>query len=95
MLIRAEFTVSDLTIPAELLTDVSFSADFGVITERLIAPDIYTGETEVSPDFTEQTLETKEKYMLDDVTVHAIDVYRVDNTSGGRTVFIGGLFEDG
>ncbi len=93
MLINADFTVSNLTIPAELQTDVQLSADFGVIVEREITPEVYTGETEVSPDFTEQTLGTKEKYMLADVTVHAIDVYRVDNTSGGRTVFIGGIFD--
>ena len=51
----------------------------------------YTGAYDVDPKFTAQKLETKGKKMLDDVTVEAIEVQRVSNTSGGRTVYIGGL----
>ena len=51
----------------------------------------YTGAYDVDPKFTEQKLATKGKKMLDDVTVEAIEVQRVSNTSGGRTVYIGGL----
>lgn len=51
----------------------------------------YTGAYEVDPKFTAQKLATNGKKMLDDVTVEAIEVQRVSNTSGGRTVYIGGL----
>ena len=50
----------------------------------------YTGNYIVDPDFATQTLETKEKYMLDDVTVNPIEVARVSNPAGGRTIYIGG-----
>lgn len=51
----------------------------------------YTGAYNVDPKFTAQKLATNGKKMLDDVTVEAIEVQRVSNTSGGRTVYIGGL----
>ena len=51
----------------------------------------YTGSYNVDPKFTAQKLATNGKKMRDDVTVEAIEVQRVSNTSGGRTVYIGGL----
>lgn len=51
----------------------------------------YTGAYDVDPKFTAQKLATNGKKMLDDVTVEAIEIQRVSNTSGGRTVYIGGL----
>ena len=51
----------------------------------------YTGAYNVDPKFTAQKLATNGKKMLDDVTVEAIEVQRVSNTSGGKTVYIGGL----
>lgn len=51
----------------------------------------YTGAYNVDPKFTAQKLATNGKKMRDDVTVEAIEVQRVSNTSGGRTVYIGGL----
>lgn len=55
--------------------------------------DPYNGEYTVSPSFEIQTLETKNKYMRDDVEVEAIAVSRVSNLSGGTTVYIGGIFD--
>ncbi len=52
--------------------------------------EYYTGEYEVDPTFEEQILQTQDKMMLEDVTVHAIEVSRVSNPSGGKTVYIGG-----
>jgi hypothetical protein len=34
-------------------------------------------------------METKEKYMKDDVTVNPIPFFSVGNNSGGNTVYIG------
>lgn len=49
----------------------------------------YEGEYEVTPRLTEQMLETQNKRMLDDVTVHEIPVTRTSNPQGGQTVLIG------
>jgi len=50
----------------------------------------YKGDYVVDPRFEAQTLETKDKIMSDDVTVNPIEVARVSNPSGGKTIFIGG-----
>ena len=48
----------------------------------------YNGEYEVTPKFEEQTLETKDKVMSENVTVHKIPRYDVANEAGGVTVYI-------
>ena len=53
--------------------------------------DPYTGAYNVKPDFNGTILETENKIMTDDVTVEPIEVARVSNTSGGTTVYIGGI----
>ena len=53
--------------------------------------DPYTGAYNVKPDFNGTILETENKIMTDDVTVEPIVVARVSNTSGGTTVYIGGI----
>ena len=53
--------------------------------------DSYTGAYNVKPDFNGTILETENKIMTDDVTVEPIEVARVSNTSGGTTVYIGGI----
>lgn len=51
---------------------------------------VYTGETDVIPKINEvQILETKDKRMTEDVTVHEISVSSVSNPYGGQTVTIG------
>lgn len=61
--------------------------------ERIIqnGSGTYAGPYQVDPSFDEQMLETAQKVMADDVTVHAIEVSRVSNPSGGITVYIGGV----
>lgn len=58
-----------------------------------VLPDQYEGEYEITPKVTAQTLETKEKYMLEDVQVKEIPCFDTSNTSGGTTVYIGGSIE--
>lgn len=72
------------------LDDMSFNPEFDVIvnTQGDVVP--YTGDYIVDPDFATQILGTKEKYMLDNVTVNPIEVARVSNPAGGRTIYIGG-----
>ena len=66
-------------------------AEFTIKDHVIIEPDAYTGEYVVDPDFTGTVLQTSGKKMLRDVTVNAIEVVRVSNPSGGKTVYIGGI----
>lgn len=50
---------------------------------------IYDGEYEVVPDITEQSLQTSQKFMEDNVTIKEIPYSETSNTSGGNTVYIG------
>lgn len=86
-----EFNLNDMSFDPEFdLDDMSFDPEFDVAvnTQGDVVP--YTGDYIVDPDFATQTLGTKEKYMLDDVTVNPIEVARVSNPAGGRTIYIGG-----
>ena len=49
----------------------------------------YTGEYIVEPTLYDQTLETNDKVMDDDVTVKRIAVSYTENQTGGNTVYIG------
>ena len=70
----------------------SFAVDFGTIHEISDSDiEVYRGSYFVDPDFTEHVLATKNKTLTDNVSVKAIEVQRVSNTSGGRTVYIGGI----
>ena len=51
-------------------------------------PD-YSGSYSVTPKVTEQVLPTKDKSMLDDVTIFQVPFQETDNPSGGKTVVIG------
>ena len=52
----------------------------------------YDGPYTVTPNFKTQELATKDKLLKDNVTVDSIAVARVENPSGGKTIFIGGIF---
>lgn len=60
------------------------------LQNKAVAPDVkdYEGKYDVTPAFDAQVLETKDKYLRDDVQINAIPIIRVSNTSGGTTVFI-------
>lgn len=48
----------------------------------------YDGAYEVTPSKDEELLETKNKKLIDNVTVHAVPYSEVSNESGGYTVTI-------
>lgn len=56
-----------------------------------VGGDPYTGDYVIDPSFVKSTLPTKDKLLLEDVTVNPIEVARVSNPSGGTTVYIGGI----
>lgn len=49
----------------------------------------YDGDYIVVPQVTEQVLPTKEKVMVNDLTVKEIPTYEVSNEAGGNTFIIG------
>lgn len=51
--------------------------------------DVYTGDYIIDPRFETQTLQTKNKWMHEDVTINEIAVSSVQNPQGGNTVWIG------
>lgn len=72
----------------------TYDVDIGLVYEISASDvDIYNGSYIVDPEFEAQTLATKNKKMIDDVVVNAIEVQRVSNAAGGRTVYIGGLID--
>lgn len=51
--------------------------------------DPYGGEYEVVPSFSAKTLPTRDKRLLNDITIHSIPVSRTSNPAGGKTIYIG------
>lgn len=49
----------------------------------------YTGDYQVTPRLYDQSLDTDNKLMSDDVTVYQIPVTYTSNIEGGKTVLIG------
>lgn len=62
-----------------------------VVETVSVEGDPYTGDYVVDPSFVKSTLPTKDKLLLEDVTVNPIEVARVSNPSGGKTIYIGGI----
>ena len=50
----------------------------------------YEGPYSVIPTFEQRILETKDRALLENVTVEPIPITKTSNTSGGNTVIIGG-----
>lgn len=69
----------------------SISPDFGDIQKVVVPPESmkYEGEYDVTPKVDSQSLPTAQKFLEQDVTVRAIPFYKVSNTSGGATIYIG------
>lgn len=68
--------------------DCCFAIDFGELVE-ITSYEFYNGEYVITPLSIDQTLETRQKAMSDDLTVLAVPYTEVTNTSGGITVMIG------
>jgi hypothetical protein len=62
--------------------------EFQTVTEY-IGGEKFEGEYIVTPKVEEQTIPTKDKVLIDDMTIKSIPFFNVSNTSGGSTVYIG------
>ncbi len=85
-----EFQISEpsvLSFKMEEPPEMSFELDSEFAGSFDTEP--YHGDYSISPTFTSQTFDTKDKRMTDSLTVEPIRISRVSNLSGGNTVFIG------
>lgn len=76
----------------ELTQKTALSVAFDVTIRDGGGGEPYDGPYTVTPDFETQELATKDKLLKDNVTVDPIAVARVENPAGGKTIFIGGIF---
>lgn len=92
--IRASGYVDNMQIRANasLSGDVQAGASLGqTVIQYVGETNPYTGNYIIDPDFEGQVLQTRQKYMTDNVTINPIQVESVSNIEGGRTVYIGGI----
>lgn len=76
----------------ELTQKTALSVAFDVTIRGGGGGEPYDGPYTVTPGFETQELATKDRLLKDNVTVDPIAVARVENPSGGKTIFIGGIF---
>lgn len=91
MRLDAIFREDDQSFDVSLFgTPRLFQSDFGEVQTltEFVGGDPYVGDYAVTPKVEAQTMPTKNKVMLDDMTIREIPVYEVSNTSGGSTVYI-------
>ena len=69
-------------------TECTLNTSFGEVF-RVKSDDVYEGDYDVIPRVYQQVLPTKDKLMLDNVTVEIIPLSKVINVSNGYTVTIG------
>ena len=89
MKLKVSFNEVDSYISTKFIqTKCTFNTNFGEIFQ-IRTDDKYEGDYNVIPRVYQQTLDTKDKLMLNDVTVEIIPLSRVINLSNGYTVTIG------
>lgn len=76
----------------ELTQKTAISVAFDVTIRGGSGGEPYDGPYTVTPDFETHALATKDRLLKDNVTVDPIAVARVENPSGGKTIYIGGIF---
>lgn len=67
----------------------SFNSEVAVSGGTPLYED-YTGDYDVTPLITAQTLYTRDKHMVDDVRIDMIPTRELNNDAGGVTFIVGG-----
>lgn len=73
------------------LTPLQKNISAEIVLPETVREREFDGPYEVIPNFSDQTLATKNHHMTNDVTIDAIPVNMTTNESGGYTVLIGGV----
>lgn len=77
------------TIKIPKATEASAEQEGEVEYAEYIQPDLYDGETTVTPRATQVILETADTYLEQNVVIDPIPYTEVTNLAGGKTVTIG------
>lgn len=89
MRLNVSFNEVDSFIATNFIqTKCTFNTNFGEVF-LINTGETYDGDYNVTPRVYQQTLETKDKLMLDDITVEIIPLSKTINLSNGYTVTIG------
>lgn len=89
MRLKVNFDENNSCINTKFIqTNCTFNINFGEIVP-VRTDEVYTGEYNVIPRVYQQTLNTKNKVMIDDVSIEIIPLAKVINLSNGYTVTIG------
>lgn len=89
MKLHIDFNEVDSELDVNFIqTECTFNTDFGEVF-FIKTDDVYEGDYNVIPRVYEQVLPTKDKLMLDDVTVEIIPLSKIINLQNGYTVTIG------
>lgn len=89
MKLHVDFNEVNAFLSANFIqTECTFNIDFGEVF-FVKTDDAYEGDYNVTPRVYQQILPTKDKLMLDDVTVEIIPLTKVLNLQNGYTVTIG------
>lgn len=89
---KAKFRETNQSFAVGFLTEnQDIVSDFGEVqtVTKYIGGELYEGDYFVTPKTTAQTIPTKDKVMVKDMTVNSIPFFNVSNTSGGTTAYIG------
>ena len=74
------------TLPGELSAGVQLTGKLSAAPSHSYRP--YTGDYEVTPKTTPQTLETAGKVLAKDIVVNAVPYFETSNEQDGWTVYI-------
>lgn len=74
------------TLPGELSAGVQLTGKLSTAPSHSYPP--YTGDYEVTPKTTPQTLETAGKVLAKDIVVNAVPYFETSNEQDGWTVYI-------
>ena len=89
MKLHVNFDEGNYLLKAQFVqTECTFNIDFGEVV-FIRTDDKYEGDYTVIPRVYQQMLDTKDKLMLDNVTVEIIPLSKIINPQNGYTVTIG------
>lgn len=75
----------DIVTKAEILGgEIDVRANFGQTVKVTVSPDPYMGDTEVTPSDQTQVLQTKKKFVQDDITVLPAPTETLSTTENGQ-----------
>lgn len=89
MKLKVDFEEVDSELKVQFIqTGCTFNVDFGEVV-FVRTDEIYEGDYDVIPRVYQQVLPTKDKLMIDDVTIEIIPLEKTLNISNGYTATIG------